>query len=57
MLYLRTASGGFINSTVVVGLAPQHGEGGKRQFVGMILKAETSEMTKAELRPDSLYNL
>jgi hypothetical protein len=29
MLYLRTASGSFISSTMVVGLTPQHGEGGK----------------------------
>jgi hypothetical protein len=29
MLYLRTASGSFISSTIIVGLAPQHGENGK----------------------------
>jgi hypothetical protein len=29
MLYLRTASGSFISSTIIVGLAPQHGEDGK----------------------------
>jgi hypothetical protein len=28
MLYLRTASGSFINSTMIVGLAPRHGENG-----------------------------
>jgi hypothetical protein len=34
MLYLRTASGTFISSTMIVGLTPQHGEGGK--IVGWI---------------------
>ena len=29
MVYLRTASGTFINSMTVVGLVPQHAEGGK----------------------------
>jgi hypothetical protein len=29
MLYLRTASGSFISSTIIVGLAPQHAEDGK----------------------------
>lgn len=44
MLYLRTASGSFISSTMVVGLSPQHGEGGKIGWMAVRADGSTTPL-------------
>jgi len=51
MLYLRTASGSFINSRMIVGLSPQHGEGGKIGWMAVRADGSTTPLASSYSAP------